>query len=114
MTQDVNANDVVAFFVEIGALVLLGWWAWQVPESTGARIACVVVVLAAAIAAWGMFAAPQASIDVPGLALATKVLVLGGSVLAAFALSTSPGWPIGWAVTVLVNTLLMYLGPFAR
>lgn len=105
MNDTVGVNDVVAFFVEIGALVLLGIWAWRlVPESVVGRVLAVIVVLGASAVLWGLFAAPKATYDQPVLAIAVKVLVLGGSVLAAYTIL--PTWvAICWAVLVVVNTV---------
>lgn len=42
-----------------------------------------------------------------------KVPVLGGGVAAAFTLIPL-GWAIVTAVVVAINTMLLYIGPFAR
>lgn len=100
----VGVNDIVAFFVELGAFTLLGIWAWRLaPESVVARVLAVVVVLGVAAVLWGLFAAPKATYDQPVLAIAVKVLVLGGSALAAYTIL--PVWlATCWAVLVVVNT----------
>lgn len=105
MSDTVGVNDVVAFFVEIGALVLLGIWAWRlVPESVIGRVLAVVVVLGVSAVLWGLFAAPKATYDQPVLAIAVKILVLGGSILAAYTIL--PLWAATcWAVLVVVNTV---------
>lgn len=114
MTHEVNLNDVVAFLVEVAALVLLGAWAWRTaPDAKLAKVLGVLVVVGAAVVLWGLFAAPHATFDVPALALAVKVLVLGGSVLAAYTLLPAAA-AIGYGVIVVANTALMYAGPFAR
>lgn len=83
----VGVHDVVAFFVEICALVLLGAWAWRMaPGAVLARSAALVVVIGAAVLLWSLFAAPRATFDMPVAAIAVKALVLGGSVLAAYAM----------------------------
>lgn len=115
VTTDVTMNDLVAFFVELGALILLGWWAWRLfPAGAGVRVVTVLVVLAAAIGLWALFAAPTAVYDVPPLAVAVKVLVLGGSALACWSVLHSLPVTLVWAAVVAVNTTLLYVGPFAR
>jgi hypothetical protein len=47
------------------------------------------------------------------LAVATKVLVLGGAVLASWSV-LPPAWAVAVTVVVVVNTLLTWFGPFAR
>ncbi|GAA1480097.1 hypothetical protein GCM10009624_05370 [Gordonia sinesedis] len=113
--QDVNVNDVVAFIVEVVALVLLGMWAWRAaPEAVWARLLVTIAVVGGAMVLWGLFAAPQATFDVPALALAVKVLVLGGSVLAGFTLLPNAAIVGAYAVVAVLNTALIYVGPFAR
>ena len=109
----VNANDVVAFFVELGVLVLIGVAGWQLGGSTPVRVALAVVLPGLAAVLWGAFAAPRARFQVGSLRLATKVLVLGAGVLAgSVVLPTVWAWVT--AVVVVVNLVLMYVGPFAR
>jgi len=110
---DVNANDVVAFLVEIGALVLLAWAGAQVDGPTVVRVALAVALPLVAAVLWGLFAAPRAPIRSVSLQLATMVLVLGAGVAAGF-LVLPGAWAVAFMVVVLVNTALMYVGPFAR
>ena len=62
---------------------------------------------------WGLFAAPRARVSSPPLALATKLLVLGAGVVAGFVVLPVV-WAMAVAVVVVVNLVLMYVGPFAR
>jgi hypothetical protein len=111
--NDVNANDVVAFGVEVLAVVLLAVWGASLGATTVARVVGGIGVPAVAVVLWGCFAAPRAVVRVPALAVATKVLVLGGAALASFAVL-----PMAWAVVVtvviVVNTLLTWVGPYSR
>jgi Protein of unknown function (DUF2568). len=101
----VGVHDVVAFFIEIGALVLLGVWAWRfAPERLIAQLFAVALVVGSAVVLWGLFAAPKATYDQPALAIAVKVLVIGGSLLAAYLIL--PTWvATSWAALVVVNTV---------
>jgi hypothetical protein len=109
--MDVNANDVVAFFVEIGALVLLAWAGFSVDGVLGWVLGLGLPLLAAIL--WGLFAAPRARVSSPPLALATKLLVIGGGVVAGFVVLPTP-WAVAVAAVVGLNVVLMYVGPFAR
>ena len=109
--MDVNANDVVAFLVEILALVLLAWAGFSAGGALGWVLGLVLPLLAAVL--WGLFAAPRARISSPPLALATKLVVLGGGVVAGFVV-LPPVWAVVVAIVVALNTALMYVGPFAR
>ena len=109
----VNANDLVAFGVEVLAVVLLAAWGAHLGSSTAAHVLGGVLVPAVAVVLWALFAAPRARVRVPALVVATKVLVLGAAVLAAWSL-LSPVWAAVVTVMVVVNTLLTWVGPFAR
>lgn len=103
----VTGRDVVAFLVEVGAFVLLGNWAWRAASAGIAlQLLALVVVLGVAALLWGLFAAPKATFGRPVLAIAVKVLVLGGSVVAAYTML-----PLllasCWAVLVVVSTALV-------
>jgi hypothetical protein len=110
---DVNANDVVAFFVEIGALVLLASAGAGVDGPMVLRVALAVALPLVAAALWGLFAAPRALIRSVPLKLATIVLVLGAGVAAGY-LVLPGAWAVAFMVVVLVNTVLIYVGPFSR
>ncbi|HET9632052.1 MAG TPA: YrdB family protein [Terrabacter sp.] len=109
----VNANDLVAFAVEVLAVVLLAVWGAHLGQSTVTHVLGGVLVPGAAIVLWGLFAAPRARVRVPVLVVATKVLVLGAAVVAAWSL-LPPVWAALVTVVVVVNTLLMWVGPFAH
>jgi Protein of unknown function (DUF2568) len=108
---DINANDVVAFLVELVVLALLGLagfgaggaWAWVL--GIGLPVATAVV--------WGLFAAPRARVSSAGLRLGTKLVVLGAGVGAGFVVLPLV-WAYLFAVVVVLNVVLMYVGPFSR
>lgn len=111
--HDVTANDAVAFFVEIAAIVLLSVWGFRVGQNTLDRLLLGVGVPACAIALWALFAAPKAVFDRGWTRLLVKILVLGGAALAGFAVLPL-GWAVAFALVVVANTALLYVGPFAR
>lgn len=110
---EVNANDVVAFLVEIAALTLIGSAGWQAGGSTPTRVLVAVGVVLVAVVLWGLFAAPRAPFGSPALRLATQVVVLGAGVVAGFVVLPSV-WATVVAVVVAVSSVLMYVGPFAH
>ncbi|NMO00271.1 DUF2568 domain-containing protein [Gordonia sp. TBRC 11910] len=115
MTHDVNANDIVAFLIEIAALLALGIAAWQLsPQTTLVRLIAVIATVGTAMVLWGLFAAPEATFDVAALAIAVKALVLGSSVVATYLITQNLAATTLWALVVLINTALIYVGPFAR
>lgn len=109
----VNANDVIAFGVEVLAVVLLAVWGAGLGTTTAAHVLGGVLVPAAAVTLWGLFAAPRAVVQVPVLGVLTKVVVLGGAAVAAFAVLPR-AWAVVVAVVIVVNTVLTWFGPFAR
>lgn len=110
---DVNANDAVAFVVEIVVLGLLAAVGWQAEASTFLRVVLAVGFPLLAAVMWGLFAAPRARVESEPLRLATKLVVLGLGVIAGFVVMPFV-WAIVVAVVVVVNTVLIYVGPFAR
>jgi hypothetical protein len=111
--MNVNANDVVAFLVEILVLVLLAVAGFSASGSTALQVLLGIGLPVAAAVLWGLFAAPRARVSSDPLRLATKVLVLGAGVVAGF-LVLPVAWAVAVAVVVGVNLLLMYVGPMAR
>lgn len=110
---DINANDVLAFLVELVALALIGLWGYRAGGPLWAKVALAIGLVLAASVFWGLFAAPRARFRVPWVTLLVKVLVLGAAVAAGFTIL-----PLVWAVVfgavVVLNLVLMYVGPFAR
>jgi len=111
--MDVNANDVVAFLVELLVLALLAWAGFAADASWAVRLLLGIGLPLVAAVAWGLFAAPRARVSSFALQLVTKIVVLGAGVVAGFlVLPVALAW--GVAVVVVVNLVLMYVGPFAR
>ena len=109
--MDVNANDVAAFLVEIGVLVLLAWAGFSVGGTPGWILGLGLPLVAAVL--WGLFAAPRARVSSFWLQLVTKVVVLGAGVVAGFVV-LHLFVAVLVAVLVVLNLVLMYVGPFAR
>jgi hypothetical protein len=111
--NDITVNDVVAFLVELAALLVLSAWGFSAGTGVVPNVLLGLGTPAAAIALWSLFAAPRSIYDVPLARLFTKVLVLGAAALASFALLPI-GWAVAFTIVVVVNTVLLYVGPFAR
>jgi hypothetical protein len=111
--MDVNANDVVAFVVELGVLVLLGVAGARLGGSLVSSVVLAVLFPLAAAVLWGLFAAPRARVESDPARLATKVVVLGAGIVAAFYVLPLV-WAVVVAMVVVANTTLMYVGPLAR
>lgn len=111
--ENVNTNDLVAFVIEVVVFVSLGLFAWRAGPTTVLRCVFLLGILIVAGTVWALFVSPEATFDVPTAALLLKVVILGAGVLALWSL-TSTVWGILFGVVVALNTLLLYLGPFAR
>jgi uncharacterized protein DUF2568 len=100
----------LAFAAELGSLAALAFWGFSLPAGTGVRVAAGIGVPLAAIVLWALFAAPKAAYSVPALAVATKVLVQGGAVL-ALVLTGHPRLAIALGAAVVLGRLLTSLRP---
>ncbi|MET8949541.1 YrdB family protein [Streptomyces sp. NPDC004393] len=99
-------NEVLAFLIELAALVCLGWWGFGAGHEGVLRIVLGVATPALAVVVWGLFAAPRARLR-PGLplVLVVKAVVLGGGAAALYAVGHPVAAGVLAAVT-LVNTAL--------
>lgn len=111
--ERINANDLVAFAVELAVVVLLAVAGFTADAPAPVRVLLGVGLPLVAVVLWGLFAAPRARVESPPLRLLVKVVVLGAGVAAGF-LVLPLGWAIAFAVVVAVNLALMYAGPLAR
>jgi hypothetical protein len=111
--MDVNVNDVVAFVVEIAVIVLLAVAGFSSGGSGATAVLLGVGLPVVAALLWGAFAAPRARVGNAAVRLVVKVLVLGGGVVAGFVVLPAV-WAVAFAVVVVVNLALMYVGPLAR
>ena len=86
MTQTWNWTWLtVAFLAELAALAALAVWGWSAGGSTATRVLLAVVAAGGAAVLWGVFAAPQAPVQVLAIGVAVKVVVFGAAVLALVA-----------------------------
>lgn len=103
--DDVNANDIVAFLVEVVAFVSLGIWGWRhgFGDSTAGKWLGMLAVLAVAVALWALFVSPQSVFTVPALELVLRVVILGCGVLA---LGTIAGtaWAVAFGLIAAANS----------
>ena len=79
-------------------------WGWRSGSGAGRWLLAAGAPLGAAVL-WGAFAAPRARFDVPALAVAVKLLVLGGAVLALLVMG-HPWWAAVLAVASLLGAVV--------
>ncbi|MET7366651.1 YrdB family protein [Streptomyces sp. NPDC005566] len=98
------ANEVLAFVLELVAIGALARWGFTAVDGWATTLLLGLGTPAAAVALWGLFAAPRARIrlPLPGV-LAVKTLVLGGAAAAVFG-TGHPVAAVVLAVVMAVNT----------
>lgn len=111
--QSPNVNDLVAFLVELAAFALIVAWGFQASDNVLVRLLLGVGGALLAAVAWGLWAAPKARFKVPAAALATKVAVYGAAAAGGFVVLPAL-WAWVFVAVVVVNTVLIYVGPFKR
>jgi hypothetical protein len=94
-----------AFAAELAALAALAAWGFTVPHGPVLRTAAGIGIPLIAAVLWGLFAAPRAPVPSPVLSLATKVLVLGGAVI-ALAASGHLRLTVVLAAVIIIGQLL--------
>jgi Protein of unknown function (DUF2568) len=96
-------NEVLAFLLEIIALLILADWGWHRGAATGTRLLQAIGAPLLAAVVWGLFAAPRARYKIPLAGqLAVKVAVFGWATWALFDLRL-PVLGLVFAVVVIVN-----------
>jgi hypothetical protein len=106
-------NLLVAFLIEVAALVALSWWGFHIGSSTGVHVALGIAFPVVAGVLWGLFAAPRRpALPVPSwFDLVVKVLVFG-TATAGLAATGHPVTAGVYAVIVMVNTAWIRLARF--
>lgn len=100
------ANEVLAFAVELAALVFLCWWGFSTGDGPAVHLLLGIGMPAVAIVLWGTFAAPRARIRLPlAGVLVVKAVVLGGGVFGLHQVG-HPMAAVVLAVVVVANTAL--------
>jgi len=97
----------------VAAILSLSAWGFHAGSGFVAKLVLGLGTPTVAIALWSLFAAPRSVFAMPAARLTVNVLVLGAAALASFTL-LPVGWAIAFTILVVANTLLLYVGPFAR
>ena len=100
------ANEGLAFLLELAAIATLGWWGFSTGHGLLPHLLLGLGAPVAAMALWGLFAAPKARFPVAmPLVLAVKAVVFGAAVLACAALGHQPS-ALVLALVAVGNTAL--------
>ena len=96
---------LVAFNSELAALAALAYWGFSAGVTPVSRWLLGLGVPLTAAVLWGLFAAPQAVVQVAVLAVVTKVVVFGGACAALLA-TGAPRPAVVLAVAAILGSVL--------
>ena len=103
-----GVNLALRFLLELCALVALGYWGFKTGSGAIAKVALGIGLPLVAAVVWGVFVAPRAPVELPGvLVLVLQVLVFG-SAAAGMAATGHRTLALAFAVVVVLNAVLMY------
>ena len=103
-----NANLAMAFILELGVLVALGYWGFQTGQGTIARIGLGFGAPAVAVVVWGLFGAPKAVWHLDGpWRLILEVVFFGSAAVALFAAGQHV-LGVAFALVFVLNSVLIY------
>jgi Protein of unknown function (DUF2568) len=102
-------NLGLAFLLELGAVAALGYWGFHTGSTLPTQLALGITAPGVAVALWALFAAPQATYQVPALAIATKIIVFGAAALALWQLDHRI-LAVALPVLVIANLATINLG----
>jgi Protein of unknown function (DUF2568) len=108
LTMIKNANLALAFFLELGVLIALGYWGFQTGQGTIARIGLGIGAPAVAVVVWALFGAANSARRLRGSWLLMLRVVFFGS--ASVALFTAGQRVLGvvFGLVFVVNLVLIY------
>ncbi|MTE16660.1 YrdB family protein [Nocardia aurantiaca] len=103
------ANLTLAFVLELVAVGVLAYWGVRTGRGRIAKALLGAGLAIAAMALWGMFAAPQASFSIPAAAVATKITVFGGAAAGLWQLGHRTA-TVAFPVLVVANLAVIHFG----
>jgi hypothetical protein len=103
-----NANLALAFFMELGVLVALGYWGFHTGAGIITRIILGIGIPVIAIVVWGILGAPNSAWQLQGLwFLALSVVWFGSAALGLF-VAGQRKLGIAFALFFVINQALVY------
>jgi hypothetical protein len=96
-------NLGLAFLLELGVLVALGYWGFTVGPNTFVKVVLGLGAPALAVVVWAIFGAPKSPTQLQGAAyLALQAVFFGGGAL-ALVVAGQRGLGVAFALIALVN-----------
>ena len=108
LTAFKNANLALAFFLELGVLVALGYWGFQMGQGTIAKIGLGIGAPLMAVVVWGLFGAPNAVWHLNGPWRLILEVVFFGSAAVALFVSGQRVLGVPFALVFVLNHALIY------
>lgn len=98
------ANEILAFVLELAALVALGYWGFSAEVSVPLNVVLGIGAPTIAAVVWGLFAAPRARFQLPVTGvLAVKAVVFAAATLGLY-LADNQGLAIAFGAIAVLNT----------
>jgi quinol-cytochrome oxidoreductase complex cytochrome b subunit len=104
-----SANLALRFLLELCALAALGYWGFQTGRGLFMKIGLGIGAPLLAALVWGTFVAPHAAVPVSAPLRLVLELVVFGSAAAALYAAGRPALAGSFALTVVINRVLMHL-----
>ncbi len=108
MNMPKPVNLALAFLLELGVLVALGYWGFQTGQGTIAQIALGIGVPVIDIAVWAVFGAPRSARRLRGPWLLLLRLVFFGAGAVALYAAGQQSLGIAFALVAAINLILVY------
>jgi Protein of unknown function (DUF2568) len=102
-------NLALRFLLELCALVALGYWGFETGNGAIAKVALGIGAPLVAAVGWGVFVAPRAPVDLPGLVVLLLQVLVFGSAVAGLTATGHRTLALVFAVVVVINAILMYV-----
>jgi Protein of unknown function (DUF2568) len=103
-----NANLALAFFLELGVLIALGYWGFQTGQGTIAKIGLGIGLPTVAVIVWALFGAPKAVWHLNGPWRLILEVVFFGSATVALIAAGLPVLGVAFALVFVLNYSLIY------
>jgi hypothetical protein len=103
------ANLALRFVLELCALAALGYWGWQIGQSTPVKLFVGIGAPLVAAVVWGLFIAPRATMPVPTWLWLLLQLAIFGLAAAGLAVTGHRSLAVALALAVVVNGALLHV-----
>ena len=103
-----GANLALRFLLELCALVALGYWGFKTGSGAIAKVALGIGAPLVAAVVWGVFVAPRAPVEPPGVVVLLLQVLVFGSAAAGLAATGHRTLAFVFAVVVLINAIVVY------